>query len=273
MLGSVLGGSGYYADTPAELAAGRARALAAMDRGIALAPDDPWNYLLRSEMRLLYQFDWRGAQADIEAAQNLPAVDQSAAMTLVWQARFAASMNRLDAAIALDPKAGGRRNQGWHYLAQGDTRNARAVLQLQLADLPDSPHVHFYLALCDIFEGQPQAALRQLEFSSPMFRLVGTAVARHELGDRDGSDRAIQTLADRYTPADGYWVASAHAWRGEGDAAFEWVEYAASAGDSSLMYLPFDPLWRKLRGDARLQPWLERLAPPPEVLAALPSAP
>jgi DNA-binding winged helix-turn-helix (wHTH) protein/TolB-like protein/Tfp pilus assembly protein PilF len=275
MLGGVLGGSGYYADTPTELRAGRRRALAMMDRGIALTPTDPLNYLLRSEMRLLYAFDWTGALADIEAARALASAGPSEAMLKIWQARFLASMNEIDAAIAmgsqaiaLSPDSGGRRNQGWHYLALGDTRSARAVLRLQLPNYPESPHVHFYLALCDILEGQPEAALRQLEHSSPLFRLTGTAVAQYELGNQEASDIALTALENRYTPADGYWVAAVHAWRGEADAAFTWLDYAERAGDSSLMYLPFDPHWRSLRADPRMHSWVQRLAPPPSVRAA-----
>jgi DNA-binding winged helix-turn-helix (wHTH) protein/TolB-like protein len=263
MLGGILGGSGYYADSPEQLVAGRTRAFATMDRGIALAPDDPSNYLLRSEMRLLYRFDWDGAWADIEAAAARTPGGESAAI-LVWKARYLASLGRLDEAIAngaraiaLDPQSGARRNQGWHYLGAGDTRNARAVLMLQLEDLPENPHTNFYLALCDIFEGQPEAALRRLELSSTLFRLVGTAIAQHERGDRAASDLALQKLTDQFAIADGYWVGAVHAWRGEHDAALHWIDRALRGGDSSAMYLPFDPLLRSLRADPR---FAERLA-------------
>jgi DNA-binding winged helix-turn-helix (wHTH) protein/TolB-like protein len=257
MLGGILGGSGYYADTAEELVAGRVRAIAATDRGIARVPDDPSNYLARSEMRLLYFFDVPGAWADVEAAAaRLPGGESPA--LLVWKARLLASTGRIDEAIAtgaraiaLDPASGARRNQGWHYLAKGDTRNARAVLMLQLADLPENPHTNFYLALCDIFEGQPDAALRRLEHSSTLFRLVGTVIAQHEKGDRAASDIALQKLTDQFAIADGYWVGAAHAWRGEIDQAFHWIERAIRGGDSSAMYLPFDPLVHNLRGDRR----------------------
>lgn len=268
MLGGILGGSGYYADSTAELVSGRRRALDLMDRGIALDPDDPGDYLLRSEMRLLYAFDWQGAQADIDAAlARTPA--NEAARVLVWQARFVASMGRIDEAIAigaranaLDPEAGGRRNQGWHYLAAGDTRNARAVLMLQLVDLPENPHSNFYLALCDIFEGQPADALPRLELSSTLFRLVGTAIAQHELGDRAASDLALGKLIDQFAIADGYWVGAAYAWRGELDLAFHWLERALEGGDSSIMYLPFDPLLHRLRDDPRYSVLQARLKLP-----------
>lgn len=265
MLGGILGGSGYYADSVEELAAGRVRAIATMDRGIALKPADPLNYLLRSEMRLLYRHDWKGALQDIDQAVARTPGGESAAIR-VWEARLRASQGRIDEAIALDaraialdPQSGARRNQGWHYLAKRDTANARAVLMLQLEDLPENPHVNFYLALCDIFDQQPDAALRRLEYSSTLFRLLGTAIAQHERGDKAASDQALQALTDRYTPADAYWVAAAHAWRGEIDPAFDWLDAALRAGDSSLMYLAFDPLMENLRGDARYRQLLIRL--------------
>jgi DNA-binding winged helix-turn-helix (wHTH) protein/TolB-like protein len=263
MLGGLLGGSGYYADTTEELVAGRVRAIATMDRGISRVPDDPSNYLLRSEMRLLYFYDVPGAWADLEAAAARTPGGESAAV-LVWKARLLASLGRIDEAIAvgaraiaLDPASGARRNQGWHYLAKGDIRNARAVLLLQLQDLPENPHTNFYLALCDIFEGQPDAALRRLEFSSTLFRLVGTVIAQHERGDRAASDIALRKLIDQFAIADGYWVGAAYAWRGEFDQAFEWIDRAISGGDSSAAYLPFDPLLHKLRSDPR---YAQRLA-------------
>lgn len=268
MLGGILGGSGYYADNADELAAGRIRAIATMDRGIALKPADPLNYLLRSEMRLLYRHDWQGALQDIDEAIARTPGGESAAI-LVWMARLRASQGRIDEAIALDaraialdPQSGAMRNQGWHYLAKGDTKNARAVLVLQLKDLPENPHVNFYLALCDIFDGQPDAALRQLEYSSTLFRLLGTAIAQHDRGDSVASDQALRALADRFAPADAYWVAAAHAWRGDLDESFEWLDVAEQAGDSSLMYLAFDPLLANLREDPRYRALVGRLQIP-----------
>jgi adenylate cyclase len=283
-LGGIYGGAGYYADTVEELVAGRRRAIAAMDRGIALAPDDPAYYLHRSEMRLLYFFDAQGAWADLEAAAARTPGGESATL-LVWKARLLASLGRIDEAIAvgaranaLNPEAGGRRNQGWHYLAKRDTASARAVLLLQLVDLPENPHSNFYLGLCDIFDGQPDAALRRLEYSSTLFRLVGSAIAHHERGDRAASDIALGKLVDQFAIADGYWVGAVHAWRGEHDQAFEWIERGIDGGDSSVMYLPFDPLLEGIRDDPRYDRLMARLGFPatlqaPAVTQAAPVRP
>jgi TolB-like protein len=269
MLAGILGGSGYYADTAEQLMQGRARAFDAWQRTLDLSPSDPLDYLLLSETRLLYRFDYAGAWADLERARALTPGGESATL-LVWKARLLASMGRLEdavatgaRAIALDPESGARRNQGWHYLALGDTRNARAVLLLQLHDLPDNPHTNFYLALCDIFEERPELALQRLEHSSTLFRLVGTAIALHELGDRAGSDAALDALSRQFGVADGYWVGAVHAWRGESDQAFEWIDRATRGGDSSVMYLPFDPLLAKLREDTRYAEALKAIGYPP----------
>lgn len=269
MLAGILGGSGYYADTAEQLLQGRARAFEAWQRTLDLSPPDPLDYLLLSETRLLYRFDYAGAWADLERAEALTPGRESAAL-LVWKARLLASMGLLEdavatgaRAIALDPESGARRNQGWHYLALGDTRNARAVLLLQLHDLPENPHTNFYLALCDIFEERPELAMERLEHSSTLFRLVGTAIALHELGDRAGSDAALDALSRQFGIADGYWVGAVHAWRGENDQAFEWIARATRGGDSSVMYLPFDPLLAKLREDRRYAEALKAIGYPP----------
>ncbi len=271
MLAGILGGSGYYADSSEELLQGRARAFEAWRRTLELSPPDPLDYLLLSETRLLYRFDYAGAWADLEHAQALTPGGESATL-LVWKARLLASMGRLEEAvatgaraIALDPESGARRNQGWHYLALGDTRNARAVLQLQLQDMPENPHTNFYLALCDIFEEQPELALERLEHSSTLFRLVGTVIALHEQGDRAGSDAALDALRRQFGIADGYWVGAVHAWRGESDLAFEWIERAIRGGDSSVMYLPFDPLLANLRSDPRYRKALAAIGYPPQL--------
>ena len=277
MYGGILGGGGYWADSVEELVAGRRRALAAMERGMALAPGNPDDYQVRSEMKLLYFYDWEGAWADIETAERLTPGGESGTL-LSWKARYLASAGLIDEAIAmdarsiaLDPQAGARRNQGWHYLARRDTRNARAVLMLQLPDIPDNPHVNFYLALCDIFEGHPEAALRQLEHSSTLFRLVGTAIAQHDLGNRAASDIALKKLTDQFSIPDGYWIGAVHAWRGEIDDAFHWLQRAMHNGDNNVMYIPFDPLIENLRGDPRYRRLLQELGVPDRVVTSLES--
>jgi DNA-binding winged helix-turn-helix (wHTH) protein/TolB-like protein len=266
-LGSVLGAAGLYADDGEELAQGRQRALAAMDRGIALAPNNAAHYLLRSEMRHLYRHDWEGAEADLIQAEAL--MPAPSAHFFIQRARMAAARGRLDDAIAfderataLDPESGSRRNQGWHLIAKGDTAAARVLILQDLANLPNDDHLNFYLALCDIYDGLPEAALRRLQYSSVVFRLTGTAIAQHDRGDAGASTRALNSLIARFPDTAAYQVAEVHAWMGDRDAAFQWLERAIRVGDAGLMYIKFDPLLHNIRGDARYADMLRRLGHP-----------
>lgn len=270
-LGSILGDDGHYADNAEDLIEGRTRALAAFDRGLALKPNgDAGLYYLRSELRLYYRQDWAGALDDLEAAERLHGLPPSPTL-LMWRARMAASLGRFDAALVLNAKAVELDSQnantlrmlGMLHWFHGDCGNARVALLRQLQVMPDDARSNFYLALCDIRNGQFDAAVNQLERSSAVFRLLGTAILEHQRGNRDVSDRALNALTRRYgDTAAPYKVAQAHAMRGENDQAFQWLEHAFYLSDSDLPYLVFDPLLDGLRGDPRFNPLLGRLKIP-----------
>ena len=263
-LGNLLGSHGSYADTPEQLAAGRIRAIAAMDRAIALAPD-PWKHYQRSEFRLLYGHDWQGAMDDVEASDTR-SHDVQAAVLLTWRARIAAYLGHLDEAlaldaraVALDPQASTRRMMGIHYYLKGDCRNARAVLQLELQNLPGDSYSNYYLALCDIREGRLDAAMRQLEQTSTSYRLTGTAIVEHARGDRAASDRALNTLIQRYGDMSAREIAEVYAVRGDRNDAFRWLDRGIRYGDGGMIGIKGDPLLRNLHGDPRFDALLERL--------------
>ena len=263
-LGNLLGSHGSYADTPEQLASGRQRAIAAMDRAIALAPDS-WKYYQRSEFRLLYRYDWDGALADVEASTN----DNHSAHTavlLTWRARIAAYLGYLDEALALDaravtldPQASTQRMMGIHYYLKGDCRNARAMLQLQLKDLPWDSYSNYYLALCNIREGRFDDAIRQLELSSTSFRLSGTAIVEHMRGNRAASDHALNTLIQRYGDMSAREIAEVYALRGEKDEAFRWLDRGIRYGDSGMISSKVAPLLQNLHDDPRFDTLLTRM--------------
>lgn len=263
-LGNLLGSHGSYADTPEQLAAGRTRALAAVDRAIELAPD-PWKHYQRSEFRLLYGHDWDGALEDVEASAA-GARNAQAMVLMTWRARIAAYLGFLDEALALDalavamdPQTGTRRMMGIHYYLKGDCRNARAMLQLQLQDLPGDSYTTFYLGLCDIQDGRLDEALRQLDESSTSYRLTGTAIVEHLRGDRAASDRALHTLIQRYGDTQARQIAQAYAVRGDKDNAFLWLDRGIRFGDGGMIGIKVDPLLRTLRDDPRFDALLVRL--------------
>jgi serine/threonine-protein kinase len=69
-----------------------------------------------------------------------------------------------------------------------------------------------------------------------------------------------QVAAD--LPDSPFLVAKIHAWRGETDLAFEWLDKAFAARDGALTELLYDPFLAKVRGDARYAALVRRMGLP-----------
>lgn len=276
-LGSLLGAGGgpggTFADDGAELAQSRRRAMAALDRGISLAPNEPGHYLLRSETRHLYFYDWDGAQADLDTAESL--MPRPTAHLYIQRARLAAARGDLrealafdDRATALDPESGSMRNKGWHLIALGEYAAARELLLREHAVRPFESSLNYYLGLCDLYEGLPEAALARFEQAGTVHRLTGTVLAHVRRGDPEAARRTLASLEQRFADTAAYEIAIGHAWLGETDAAFGWLDRAIAVGDGTLLYLGFDPLMAPLRNEARFGEVLARIRYPGRTQAA-----
>jgi serine/threonine-protein kinase len=270
-LGSLLGAGGgpggTYADDGAELAENRKRAMAALDRGISLAPNVPDHYLLRSEIRHLYFYDWEGAEADLDTAEAL--MPRPTAHLYIQRARLAATRGDLEAALefddratALDPESGSVRNKGWHLIARGEYAAARELLLREYAVRPFESSLNYYLGLCDLYEGLPEAALARFEQAGTVHRLTGTVLAHARRGDHDAARRTLASLEQRFSDTAAYEIAIGNAWLGEPDAAFTWLDRAITVGDGGILYLAFDPLLAPLRGNPRYTEMLRRIRHP-----------
>ncbi|NIM69992.1 MAG: hypothetical protein GTN86_04675, partial [Xanthomonadales bacterium] len=84
--------------------------------------------------------------------------------------------------------------------------------------------------------------------------LFMVAMARHTLGDARGSDGALETYRDRYAADFPMHIAYLHAWRGEADLAFKWLDEAMAQDGGDIEVLSFmDPFLFSLHGDPRWQ--------------------
>ena len=92
-----------------------------------------------------------------------------------------------------------------------------------------------------------------------MFRLVGTAIVRHALGDAGASDTALKALIECCAAGAEYQVAAVCAYRGEIDSAFGWLEQAYDNRDSGLVLLLLYPPLINLHDDPRWEPFLDKM--------------
>jgi len=242
-----------------------ARASAAADRAIALAPDLADGYRVRGVIRRDLNRDWAGARADLERAVALGPGDPEAAAQLSYllsglgEIRESAAQARR--ATSIDPLS----STAWYVLADvldiaGDLEGGRDAAARALALSQDNPIASIVFVGNRILAGQPDAALAQASRSkSGWVRLTGTALAAYDLGRTAEANSALEELITRFGQVAAYQVAEVFAWRGELDKAFQWLDRAVAQRDPGLTYLKTDPILRRLYGDPRWEELLRRL--------------
>jgi TolB-like protein/Tfp pilus assembly protein PilF len=267
---SVFWSRGNAGPTEEAIRAGQAEAMAAAEKAVALAPDLPDGYAARAFLRVSGERAWEGAVADMERAIALSPGDPDP----LW--RYARSMlgplGRLDQAIALARRASELDPLSpapWAvlstlHLANGQAALARssALRSLELQPVQDSAPV--YLASVELVEGHPAAALQAIKASpDPIFHRQIEAVARWDLGDRKGSQAALDEMVAGHAHDAPFQIACVHAWRGEADLAFRWLDRALVLNDGGLADLRLEPLLGKIRGDPRMAELERRVGLPP----------
>ena len=91
------------------------------------------------------------------------------------------------------------------------------------------------------------------------YRLRSLAMVYSALGQRTESNDALNSLIERFASRYPYGIAEVHAYRGEPEAAFQWLDRAYRAHDAGMLGLKTDPLLRSLHGDPRFQALLSRM--------------
>ena len=195
-----------------------------------------------------------------------PLVSSFAASAAANRGDWATAVAMQRRAVDADPLGGAVRHNlaVFLYLAG---RYDEAVVQLQeLRTLnPNDDDVVALLGVVRVLAGDLTEARRvadQLGDAATAAQI--RSLAFHALGRRDESDRALHELEQHAAGPRAYLVAEVHAFRGEADAAFEWLAIAADAAHgpcaaprcTPLEWLSSSPLLRPLAGDERWQRWL-----------------
>jgi len=264
----------WSADAVGWHAAGRqkdvARALAAADKAVELAPGIPDGYVARGFLRSVKIADWAGARSDLARALQLSPANSEA---LDVQADLLASLGRIPEAIAaarkateLDPLAPQPLwRLAWFHLAAGHQEESRRIASRSLELFPESAHSARTLGFALLLLGRLDEAEAAFQRSSiPAFREMGPPLIEHARGHEEKSREALDRLIAAY-PADmAYQIAEICAFRGERDRAFEWLERGLAVQDAGMRYVKGDPLMSPLRGDRRYGDILRKMKLPAE---------
>lgn len=265
-LAAAFGGLADYAESPGEIAANQAKAIAAAARAVELDPALAEAFAIRGQLLAQTTWDWEAAAEDFDRALALAPGDadilrKRGAWLLAPQGRLSEAIQQLGRSTELDPLS----VSGWTslgFLQASVTRGSdgeRALLRALEID-PENDYVRQALGIRQLLLKNPSAALDQAgRCGAGMWRLRGKALAEHDLGHVRESNAALSELIARYAIPSPFQIAEVHAWRGEADQAFLWLEKAFAARDGGLMLLQWDPLLTRIRGDPRMVQFLRRM--------------
>jgi TolB-like protein/Tfp pilus assembly protein PilF len=243
------------------------RALVEAEKAVALDPELPEAYHARGEIRMLYQWDWAGAQADYERAL---ALNPGHADIVLDYAHLLASLGRFQEAIAakqrateLDPlNAGTWRGLAQMHWSMGHTELAQAAMNRAHEIEPDLENFWLRGGIA-LIDGKPSEALDWYgRAKNEVNLLMGTALAQHDLGRRQESQVAVDALVAKFARRFACKIADVYAWRGEGDRAFEWLDRAYAQRDPSMALIKYDPFLRNVRRDPRYGAVLRKMKLP-----------
>jgi TolB-like protein/DNA-binding winged helix-turn-helix (wHTH) protein/Tfp pilus assembly protein PilF len=257
----------YLADDTGD-AAGMERSAAAAEKAIALAPDEADGYAARADLRASFTWDWTGAQADLTKAL---AIDPSDSEVQHRYAFLLANLGRLPEAIAaqrkaieLDPLSSHAwENLGRYQMFNKDFAAADEAMRHALEIQPDSPFGLHHLGALQLLEGNAAQALATFrKVDDEAFRLYGISMAEYTLGRAAESRQALDELTAKHEQEAAYQIAEVHAWRGEKDEAFEWLNRAYQQRDGGLSDIKVDLLIANLHGDPRFPALVQKMKLP-----------
>ena len=247
-----------------------------VNKALAQDPRYPPAHAALGEIAMRYDFDL-GAAAEHYA--HALALDPTSVEVLHGAAWLAASLGRLDQAIAIGEYAVARDpvspfshvNLCQHYEYADRYAEAIASCRTALQLAPDYATAHYTIGVALMLQGQLDAALAEMQQEQrPGFQAFGVAMVQHAIGHTGDSDAVIALLIEQRPDDVAYNLGYIFAWRNEPDRAFEWLDRAVSYRDAGLVQIGVEPMFANIRDDPRWLPFLRRINMAPEQLAAIP---
>ena len=247
---------------------GNELARVAIKKALAIDPQYGQAYAILAEVERYYDRDFTAASQHLQQAL---ALNPGEAIILHSAARLNEVFGRVDEAIdlyrqsiVLDPVSPvGHSRLGRTYYRAHRLEEAADSFQMALSLSPGRVAAQLYIGFVLLAQGDASAALVAIEQeTSDFWRLTGTAIVQHALGDAGASDAALQELIEKWRALSAYQVALAYAFRGEIDHAFDWLEQAYDNRDSGLPLMLLDPLLANLHDDPRWEAFLDKMGLP-----------
>ena len=254
---------------------GYARAREAAEKALAIDPEYAPAHAALGLSAMQSDNDLAGAARHLERAL---ALDPTGVSVLSDSANLLSSLGRLDQALALQEAALRRdpisvatlSNLGAAQCATGRYDEAigsyRAVLRLN----PGRGGAHAQLGMVLLQKGDAPAALAEIEQEkNEPWKMIALPMAYCALGRAAEAEAARDALIAKYEKDWAYNIAYVHAFCGQTDKAFEWLDKAVAYQDAGLSEIVPQTLFNKIHSDPRWLPFLRKLGKAPEQLAQI----
>ena len=256
-----------------------AKARAAAERAIQLDPSLPESHVYLADAMLTVDYDWKGAQAEIQKALELNANDPMAhewnGIFLGIQDKKEQALQELQRSVELDPLNADRKVFYAGILSMADRRNEAEEQFKQALQLdPASLLAHVYLLELYTYSGRHDDAIAEWSTYFYLHAQPDTANSIKSVYRRSGFDAAqhlaleeklalLTRLRDhRYVAP--YAFAEVQAKLGNKEKAIFWLQKAYEARDVSLpcLLLKEDMDFAAVKNDPRVVAIMEKIRPP-----------
>jgi TolB-like protein/Tfp pilus assembly protein PilF len=240
----------------------------AASKALELAPDLAEAQVVLSRIRRTFDWDWPGARkAAQDALSTLPGsaeVLSNAADNEFTFGNFAQAIRLLQEAIKRDPLVLPHLLRlGLLYEFAGDHEQSLIAYRQLLGLNPDYPAAHAYRARVKIAQGKAESALKEAQQEpDPFWQQHARILALIALENFDESDKLLDQMINDHAGEAAFQIAEIHAFRGDIEGAFAWLEQAwrqrdggmsEILGNQFLVALEDDPRWGELLSRLGLQ--------------------
>ncbi|MDJ0698670.1 MAG: winged helix-turn-helix domain-containing protein [Woeseiaceae bacterium] len=248
----------------------------AIDRAIAIDGDDPLALGMSAVLAVDWDDDLAKATAQmqraIDADPGNPILLRWAAIVLTRLGQHAEAVRINEYLFGRDPVGNiAKINLAATYLNAGRYADAVRICQIEVALTDATSPCGSRLVRAYVHSGDAAAALQLLEQRNPSRVYTRLApIVFHELGRQADFEQALASLQEARAAGDSglaYWIAYTHAYVGDADAMFDWLERARQ--DGALNMAPGVHAFVAYADDPRWTQLMERLGKAPADLEAL----
>ena len=241
------------------------RARDAATLALRLDPNSAMAYAQLAEISIEYDWDWIGGEREVKRSLELEPRNMWGLLNASGLAaafgRWEESFRYSNEAIALSPLE----QAHWYWLAitrirAGRLPEAEAACRKTLDISPTYSSAHYTLGEILLLQGHIAAALDEMERETDIGgRQEGLALVYHALGQKADAEAALTRATDVSAGSGAYGLAEVHAFRGEFNEAFNWLDRAYAQKDLELFQIKGDPLLKGLESDPRYKAFLRKM--------------